>query len=237
MIIRGLLTALTLGGFMLWVTTKIPQMSVFSLWLGLDYIGCFMMVVPLIIIFIQLDRTKTQKQFDPSSGKANINFIRRDSNVVPLEGTRVYAGESFLEVLKLGLIEDFGKDCVLNWGCRRTRLGLENINYTPDPRYFNLTAELYRMGFDSSDDLWNVLNVSLLQDETMKAYYLEYMARVYMYLLHPPLRGAKKLVQELKTTKPKEKKVFVAAPKSDDKTVHDSVVKELKERFYGDKKY
>ena len=232
MIIRGLIAGLTVGGFMLWLLTKLPgNIGVFSVWLGFDYIGAFMLCVPLVIVWIQLDRTKTVMQFDPpGAGKAITNYIRRDSNVVPIACTRVYAGESFLDCAKLGLLEDFGKDCVLNWGCRRTRLGLENLNYTPDPRYFNLTSELYRMGFDSSDDLWNVLNVSLLQDRNMKGFYLEYMARVYMYLCNPPLRGAKKLVFDLKKHKPREPKKFSPAPKSDDKDIHDTIVQKLEDK-------
>jgi len=201
MIIRSLMVLLSAGGFMLWITGKtIPIMSL----MGMDYVGVFMMFVPVIICLIQVSRTRTTIQFDPPSGgmTAIINYIRRDGNIIPLVGNRVYSGESFLDIPRMGLIEDLGKDTVFNWGVRRTRLGLENINYTPDPRYFNLTAELYRLGFDNSDDLWNTLNVSGITDKEMKTYYLDYMGRVYQNIIHPPLHGGKRLVQEMKERKP-----------------------------------
>ena len=206
MIIRSLIVMLTFGGFVLWFFSKVVP---FFALLGLDYVGCFMMIVPCIIVLVQLSRTNTSVQFDPpSGGRAIINYLRRDGTVVPLLATRVYAGESFLDVPKLGLIEDLGKDTVFNWGVRRTRLGLENINYTPDPRYFNLTRELYRIGFDSDEDLWNVLNVSLIKDQGLKAYYLEYMGMVYANMMNPPARGVKRLVKELKEKKPGKKHMF-----------------------------
>lgn len=203
MIIRSIMVLLSFGGFFFWIIGKFdPFMSM----LGMDYIGVFMMFVPVIICLIQVNRTRTNIQFDPPSGgmTAIINYIRRDGNIIPLVGNRVYSGESFLDIPRMGLIEDLGKDTVFNWGVRRTRLGLENINYTPDPRYFNLTAELYRLGFDNNDDLWNVLNVSSITDKEMKTYYLDYMGRIYQNIIHPQVHGAKRLVQELKEKKPRK---------------------------------
>jgi hypothetical protein len=175
-------------------------------WLGMDYVGVFMMFTPIIIVFIQLSRTRTSIPFDPPAGMQSIvNYIRRDATVIPFVATRVYPGESFLQIPRLGLIEDLGKDTVFNWGVRRVRLGLENISYTPDPRFFNLTSEFYRLGFDNSDDLWSVLNVASIEDKETRAYYLEYMGKVYQNMLHPPLRGTARLVKELKERKPKKK--------------------------------
>lgn len=191
---------------MMWLSAKIlPIMAL----LGMDYIGIFMMFVPVIIVLIQLSRTGTGIQFDPPSGMQSIvNYIRRDGTVIPLIGNRVYSGESFIDIPRLGLIEDLGKDTVFNWGVRRVRLGLENINYTPDPRYFNLTSELYRLGFDNSDDLYNVLNVEHISRPEVKKYYLEYMAHVYQNMIHPPERGSKKLLKNMKEKKSKKKIFF-----------------------------
>lgn len=206
MIIRGLIVTLSLGGFMLWLSTKLLPLM---LWLGMDYVGVFMMFVPLIIVFVQLSRTRTGISFDPPAGMQSIiNYIRRDGTIIPLIAKRVYPGESFLQIPHLGLIEDLGKDTVFNWGVRRVRLGLENISYTPDPRFFNLTSELYRLGFDNSDDLWSVLNVASIEDKETRAYYLEYMGKVYQNMLHPPERGVKRLVKELQSHKPKKKIKF-----------------------------
>ena len=130
-----------------------------------------------------------------------MNFIRRDGIIVPLLGKRIFSGESFLEVPKVGLIEDLGKDTVFLWGRKKIRFGMENINYTPDPRFFNLTKELYSLGFDDTDDLYNVLdipNMNEIKDSKKKAYYLERMANIYWNLTHQKERSTKRLIMSFK---------------------------------------
>jgi hypothetical protein len=139
-------------------------------------------------------------QFIPV-GSAIINYIRRDGIIVPLLFKRVFTGESFLEHPKLGIIEDLGKDTVFLWGRKKVRFGLENINYTPDPRFFNLTRELYHLGFDDTDDLYNVLNIPSLdpeRDRAKKVFYMERMAQVYWNMTHEQPRGGKRLVMSFK---------------------------------------
>lgn len=118
-----------------------------------------------------------------------INYLRRDNEVVPIYGKRAYPGESFIDVEGLGLVEFLGKDCYYNWGDKKVIWGLENINFTPDPRYFNLTHLLWELGFTDSVDVANVLYGKDL----------ELMGRVYLKMLEfDKTHGVNKLVDDLK---------------------------------------
>jgi len=117
-----------------------------------------------------------------------INYRRRDNEIVPIYGDRAYPGESFLDVPQLGLIEFLGKDCFYTWGDKKVLDGLENINFTPDPRYYNLTHLFYELGFTDSVDVSNVLNG---RD-------LELMGRIYLNMeKYDNKHGVKKLVKDL----------------------------------------
>lgn len=207
MMIRLSAIMLFIGGVMLWMMSKvIPLLALMMM----DWIGVFMMAGCVIILLFMFGISQVGLQYDSiPAGTAIVNFIRRDGIIVPLLGKRIFSGESFLDVPKVGLIEDLGKDTVLLWGKKKVRFGMENINYTPDPRFFNLTKELYSLGFDDSDDLYNVLDVCNMkpEDSKRKAYYLERMANIYWNMTHEKPRGATRLVMSFKR-KPAKKVVF-----------------------------
>ena len=212
MMIRGSATAIFAAGIMLWLACKtIPLL----MQIGMDYVAIFMMVGGIFILLFVFGISETGKQYDSlPPGGALINFIRRDGHIVPLIGKRVFTGESFLEIPKLGLIEDLGKDTVFTWGRKRVRFGLENINYTPDPRFWNLTRELYKMGFDDSEDLYNVLNIPNMDpvtDRAKKIQYLERMGKIYWYMTHQEQHGAKHLMDIFK--KKRSKKIVYGIPR------------------------
>jgi len=143
-----------------------------------------------IFLIYRLYVTKTLKHADKkSTWKHLINYLRRDNEVVPIEGIRAYPGESFIDVEGLGLIEFLGKDCYYTWGDKKVIWGLENINFTPDPRYFNLTHLLWELGFTDSVDVYNVLNG---QD-------LELMGRVYLKMQeYDQTHGINRLITDMK---------------------------------------
>jgi hypothetical protein len=208
MMIRASAVMLFIGGIMLWMMSKaVPLLALMMM----DWIGIFMMCGAMFILLFMFGISQVGLQYDSiPAGTAIVNFIRRDGILVPLLGKRIFSGESFLEVPKVGLIEDLGKDTVLLWGKKKIRFGMENINYTPDPRFFNVTKELYSLGFDDSDDLYNVLNVNNMDattDSKRKAYYLERMANIYWNMTHEKPRGATRLVLSFKR-KPAKKVVF-----------------------------
>lgn len=194
MMIRGTATMLILGGFMLWMVCQFnPLLKA----VGMDWVSWFMVFGGLFIFLFVFGISDTAKQYDTlPSGCALISFFRRDGTMIDLIGRRIWAGESFLDVPKLGLIEDLGLGTVFLKGRKKIRLGLENINYTPDPRHMNVCRELYRLGFDDSNDLAMVLSIPSISsdDRAKKTYYLEHMGQVFWNMMHPPARGAERLV-------------------------------------------
>jgi hypothetical protein len=207
MMIRMSSVLLFVGGIMLWMMSKaIPLLTL----MAMDLVGVFMMCGAIFILLFIFPVSATGLQYDSiPPGTAVVNFIRRDGIIVPLLGKRIFSGESFLDVPKVGLIEDLGKDTVFLWGRKKVRFGMENINYTPDPRFFNVTKELYSLGFDDSDDLYNVLDIPNMkpEDTKRKAYYLERMANIYWNMTHAKPRGVTRLVLSFKR-KPVKKIAF-----------------------------
>ena len=207
MMIRASAALLFIGGVLLWMMSKmIPFLGLILM----DWVGIFMMTGSMFILFFCFGISGTGLQYDTiPSGTAIINYIRRDGIIVPLLGKRVFSGESFLDVQRLGIIEDVGKDTVFLWGRKKVRFGLENINYTPDPRYFNLCRELYHLGFDDTDDLYNILNIPNMdntKERAKKVYYLERMGQIYWNMTHSQPRGADRLMDMLR----KKRKKYVS---------------------------
>ena len=196
MMIRGTAMGLFIGGFMLWMMSQfIPLLKLMMM----DWVGWFMAIGGMFMVLFVFGMSGTSLQYDTiPPGTAVINYIRRDGAIAPLLGKRIFVGESFLDVPKLGLVEDLGKDTVFLWGRKKVRFGLENINYSPDPRYFNMTHCLYQMGFDDSNDLKAILyDIPLMnstEDKARKAYYLERMGIIYWNMTHEPPHGVSRLM-------------------------------------------
>ena len=187
MVLIGIGVAFISAGVLLYMMTWLfPILRIAYL----DWIALLLMSLPYCITIYRLHVTKAFKQADSlPKWKHLINYMRRDNEIVPVIGQRAYPGESFLDVEHLGLIEFLGKDCVYTWGDKKVIWGLENINFTPDPRYFNLTHLLWEIGFHNSEDIKNVLSG--------KDLYL--MGRVNLNMdTYDGKHGVEKLVKDLK---------------------------------------
>ena len=195
MMIRGTAAGLFAGGVLLWMMTKFMPLLAFMM---MDWVAVFMMAGGVFILLFVFGMSGTSLQYDTiPAGAAIINYIRRDGVIAPLLGKRIFSGESFLDVPRLGLVEDIGVDTVFLWGRKKVRFGLENINYTPDPRYWNMCKELYRLGFDDTEDLYNIMNIPLMDSKLEKAkkvYYLERMGEIYWNMTHGSPHGVKRLM-------------------------------------------
>lgn len=204
MMIRGTAMMMFIGGVLLFMLAK---MIPFLTFIFMDWIAVCMMGAALFILLFCFGISQTGLQYDTiPPGSAIINYIRRDGIIAPLLGKRIFPGESFLDVPKLGIIEDVGTDTVLLWGRKKVRFGLENINYTPDPRYWNVCRELYLMGFDDTDDLYNIMNIPNMNNQTERAkkvYYLERMANIYWNMTHQEPRSTEKLINIFKKKREK----------------------------------
>jgi len=127
--------------------------------------------------------------------KTLTTYLRRDNEAIPLVGERAFSGESFLDVPQLGLIETLGRDTVYTWGDKKTVFALENVPFTPDPRYFTYTHLLWQLGFSSSEDLKEVLGG--------KDLYL--MGQVYINMEEwDDNHGARRLVRDMYNYKGKK---------------------------------
>ena len=154
-----------------------------------DWFAVIVAFIPYVICIYRMGATRCFQQADKiPKWKHLINYLRRDNEVIPLIGSRAYPGESFIDIPQLGLMEFLGKDTVYNWGDKKVVWGLENVNFTPDPRYFNLTHLLWELGFSNSQD---VSNVYLGKDMVL-------MGEVYIKMNEMDGQwGAKKFVKEL----------------------------------------
>ena len=177
----------TLVGFIFLLVSE--YMPIFRL-VYFPWFGMIFASAGSIYLLYRLQVSQTMKHADkPKRQKHLINYLRRDNTVVPIEGIRAYPGESFIDVEGLGLVEFLGKDCYYTWGDKKIIWGLENINFTPDPRYFNLTHLLWELGLTDSVDVFNVLN----------GLDVELMGRVYLKMLeYDGNHGVNKIVSELK---------------------------------------
>ena len=216
--IAAMLLIVAFMGFMLFFMGYVDP---FMHMILMDWVGAILMLMAPIGYFVTLYTSQTIKRFDPiPKNKALLDFIRRDGLDVDVIGTRIYSGQSFLDTEGLGLIEDLGKDCVFLKSKKKIRYVLENLSFTQDPRFWGFTSELYRLGFNTSDDVYNVLN----------GLDPELMAQVYLNILkYREQKGAKRLIEELKASKPKPAKRFkIMIPKR--KKVEQQMVKEVKQQ-------
>ena len=195
----------------------ISEMMPITRLIMLQWIGIFLMFLSPIMYVYHLKITRTYELFNKlGRNRALMPFLRRDHIIVPLTGNRVYSGESFLDVAGVGLIEDLGAGTVYSWGDKKIRFAMENISYTPDPQYWNLTAEYAKLGFTNADDLYDALMGNNL----------ELMASSYLKMTDDkPPRGAEKLVKEIVENKPIKKIPFT--PHNNKDSIHDKIDKML----------
>ena len=177
---------MTIGFLFIFMARMIP---ILNMVLFPEFGGIFTCAASIFLMY-RLYVADTFKQTDKlGKSKHLINYMRRDAHIVPIYGQRAYPGESFIDVEGLGLVEFLGKDCFYNWGDKKVIWGLENINFTPDPRYFNLCHLFWEVGFTDSVDIYNVLN----------GLDLELMGRVYLNMLeYDQSHGVNRLVNSLK---------------------------------------
>lgn len=157
--------------------------------LYLDWFAAVFFTTAAVYTWYRIYKTDSMKQVDNKpTGKHLIYYLRRDNKTVPTYGNRAYPGESFLDIPGLGLMEFLGKDCYYNWGDKKYMWALENINFSPDPRYANLCHTLWELGFNDSDDVKRVL---LGKD-------LELMGQVYLNMQKwDNNHGGQQMVKEL----------------------------------------
>lgn len=180
-------------------------------------------MLPWAITMYRLKTTATWELADkiPKNNSLMI-YLRRDGLAIPVIGKRVYSGESFLEIPGIGLIEDLGKGCVFNFGDKKIRFLMENLNYTADMKFSNYTAELNKLGFGDTTDLYNALNGNNL----------ELMGKSYAKMLGEKVTSGEQLADMSKDKKPDVKNIvpFYPIEKQSKKTI-DEIHKNVDRRL------
>jgi len=187
MFLIGIGIGCMIAAFMLYIITYL--FPIFRM-VYFDWIALIIMFIPYIITMFRLKNSRCLKQADHlPKWKHLIKYLRRDNETVEVLGERAYPGESFVDVPLLGLIEYLGKDCYYNSGDKKYAWVLENMNFTPDPKYSNLTHVLWSLGFSNSEEVKQVLN-GLLPELREKIY--------HNMEVWDGSHGVKKLTKELK---------------------------------------
>lgn len=161
----------------------------------LDWFALFLIAMAWVYTLYRVMKANVYKNVDSTPKyKHLIEYLRRDNKDIECYGERIYSGESFLDIPGLGLLEYLGKDCYYSRGDKKFVWALENLNYTPDPRYGNFTHILWNLGFNNSNDVKNVL---LGRD-------MELLAKVYCNMENwDKDHGASKLLNTLESYKGK----------------------------------
>ena len=177
-----------------------------------DWIGGFVLLLPWIITMYRLKTTATWELADKiPRNKSLMIYLRRDGHAIPVIGSRVYSGESFLEVPGIGLVEDLGKGCVFNFGDKKIRFLMENLNYTSEMKFANYTAELSKLGFGDTNDLYNALNGGNL----------ELMGKSYLKMIDEKETAFEKFVDKEKEKEPEVIVPFVPVEEEKKETLED----------------
>lgn len=165
------LSLIAIGMIVYYITILYPKLCV----IYLDWFALFIISLAWFVTLYKVIKSDAYRQIDTTpKNKHLIEYLRRDNKAISCYGERIYSGESFLEVPGLGLIEYLGKDCFYTKGDKKFVWTLENLNFTPDPKYGNFTSMLWRLGFNNSDDVTKVL----------QGKDLELMGKIYINMVY-----------------------------------------------------
>ena len=209
------MTCMILSFALMFLTRLFPVFQI----IYLDFIAGFIMFIPFIIVMYFIINDDMYLWVERiSKWKHRFAFMRRDNRVIPMTGRRIYASESFFDNQDIGLMEFLGKDCILNWGKKKIAWVLENLNYTPDPRYAGFTSMLYTLGFSCPQDVVDVMN----GDD------LELMAKVWINMQQwDQDHGVKKLVKDLREYKGENFSFEQRIKEENDKSIRELIDEKL----------
>lgn len=134
-----------------------------------ELIGGMICVFPTVYLFYKMLNADTIIQTDDiPKWKQLIIYLGRENDAYPIVGEKAFYGQSFLDVPYLGLMEFLGKDCVYTWGNKKTIFGLENLCFSPDPRYGNFTHCCWKLGLSNSDEIKMILDEKNMDKEVQE---------------------------------------------------------------------
>jgi len=134
----------------------------------IDSIGAMICwLVPIMLVMWRLKAGQCYEYFKaPQKNKPLFDFLYRVGELRTVHGNRL-PGTSFSTVKKLGIIQEIGVpgEGVFRRGDKPTQMILQDLAHTPNPKWFNFTHWLTRMGFTSIEELaevWDGYNPGLM---------------------------------------------------------------------------
>lgn len=175
MIMYALFTGLTLLGFVFLCIGIYMEADLFALIapmlgapgflpasLGLFIISYFVMFIAVIGIFIRIRTSGCGKRFDKISRiKSVFNFIYRDGVSMDMIGDR-RPGMGIFDLPGHGVVVDVGRlpnpGSVYNFADKKIRFALQDINFTPNPKFTSIYGLFTKLGFNNMEELQDTLN-------------------------------------------------------------------------------
>lgn len=152
-------------GFIIYIAARMdPVMHAMQI----DSIGVLIVwLVPLMLVIWRLNAGQCYEYFKPpKKNKPLFDFLYRVGELRTIHGDRL-PGTSFSTVQKLGIIQEIGVpgEGVFRRGDKPVQMILQDLAHTPNPKWFNFTHWLTRMGFNSIEELaevWDGYNPGLM---------------------------------------------------------------------------
>lgn len=168
---------------------------------GWFLIGFIFLIITIIAILFRVSQTGCSKRFDKlPKGKGLFNFLYRDGTSTDIIGMR-RVGLGIFDVPEHGVIIDIGRlpnpGSVYRFGGKNIRFALQDINFTPNPKFTTIYSFFTELGINNADELYDVLN----------GYNPELIIKVWNRLCYYSYPDATdKIVQNIQDMTPKEKK-------------------------------
>lgn len=123
--------------------------------------GMFFIATPLVMM-MRIRMSGAGKRFDGTPhNKGLFDFIYRDGDIRDVYGDRI-PGLGLFRIFKLGLIFDAGREpkpgSVYNIPGKKVRFALQDINFTPNPKFAGFYTYLNDLGFNNMTEVNDVLN-------------------------------------------------------------------------------
>ena len=175
MIMYAIFTGLAMLGFVFLCVGIYLEMDIFALIgpalgapgflpmsLGFFILAVVVMFIALIGIFVRIKTSGCGKRFDKIPRTHGVfNFIYRDGLSGDFIGER-RPGMGIFDLPGHGVIVDVGRlpspGSVYDFGDKKIRLALQDINFTPNPKFTSIYSFFSYLGFNNMEELQDTLN-------------------------------------------------------------------------------
>ena len=178
-------------------TLQLPQIPIplgFYIIIGA---GIIFITLPIIML-IRVKSTGCGKRYDVTpKGKGLFDFIYRDGDIREVYGDRI-PGLGLFRIFLLGVLFDTGREpkpgSTYNIPGKKIRFALQDINFTPNPKFPGFYTYLTNLGFNNMTEFTDVMN----------GYNPEQMVKVWNALVNQELKQPEDYIVERAKTMSKK---------------------------------